>query len=158
MKIYKLLVTALIFSVLTLCATNTYAQYCKDANGNQIPSGIALTHDDEQGNHNVPTAAMSLPKYKGGSQALYRYIYKNMQYPQDLKSRNIAGQTQVKFTVNADSTISNVELFKTSGYDAMDNEAIRIVKSFPKWIPAKQDCQCIPMSTVVTIPFDPARK
>lgn len=158
MKNFKLLVTALAISALTLCATNTYAQHCKDTEGNPRPAGIALTHDDEQGNHEVPTAAMSLPKFKGGSQALYRYIYKNMQYPQDLKSQNIAGQTQVKFTVNADSTISNVELFKTSGYEAMDNEAIRIVKSFPKWIPAKQECQCVPMSTVVTIPFDPERK
>lgn len=158
MKNFRLLMTALMVSTLTFCASSIYAQNCKDENGNPKPTGVAFTHDDENGNHNVPTAALSLPKFKGGSQALYRYIYKNMQYPQDLKNQGISGEAQVKFTVNADSTISNVELFKSSGYEAMDNEAIRIVKSFPNWIPAKQDCECIPMSSVVTIPFDPTRK
>ena len=59
--------------------------------------------------------------------------------------------------VNTDGTISDVELFKSSGYKEFDDEAIRIVKSFPKWVPAKQDCQEIPFKTVVTIPFDAAK-
>ena len=41
-----------------------------------------------------------------------------------------------------------------SGGDFIDDEAIRLVKSFPNWVPAKQDCQAIPFKTVVTVPFD----
>lgn len=158
MKNFKCLVTLVLASAFVLCLSDSYAQNCKDENGNTKKGGIALTRADENGNHNTPTAALSYPKFKGGSQALYRYIYKNQQYPQKLKNQGISGQTQVQFKVNADSTITDVELFKTSGYKEFDDEAIRLVKSFPNWVPAKQDCQAIPMKTVVTVPFDATRK
>lgn len=158
MKTFKILLSAVLVAVLTFCVSTSYAQNCKDENGYPKKGGIALTRDNENGNHNTPTAAMSLPKFKGGSKALYRYIYKNQQYPQNLKNKGISGQAQVSMMVHADSTITDVELFKTSGYKEMDDEAIRLMKNSPKWVPAKQDCQCIDMRTVVTVPFDPTRK
>lgn len=158
MKNFKCLVSLVLVSAFIFCMSNSFAQNCKDENGNTKKGGIALTRADENGNHTVPSAALSYPKFKGGSQALYRYIYKNQQYPQNLKSRGISGQTQVQFMVNADSTITDVELFKTSGYKEFDDEAIRLVKTFPKWVPAKQNCEVIPFKTVVTIPFDPTKK
>ncbi|MCQ2271500.1 MAG: energy transducer TonB [Bacteroidales bacterium] len=158
MKKFQTLLSAIIILCLTICTSNIYAQNCKDEDGSTKKGGIALTRDDENGNHNTPTAAMTYPKFKGGSKALYRYIYKNQQYPQNLKSKGVSGQTQVQFMVNADSTISNVEVFKSSGYKEMDDEAVRLIKNSPKWVPAKQDCQCIPLKTVVTVPFDATRK
>ncbi len=158
MKTFKILLSAVLITVLTFGISTSYAQNCKDENGNTKKGGIALTRDDENGNHNTPTAAMSLPKFKGGSKGLYRYIYKNQQYPQNLKNKGVSGQAQVSMMVKADSTITDVQLFKTSGYKEMDDEAIRLMKNSPKWIPAKQDCQCIDMRTVVTVPFDPTRK
>lgn len=157
MKTFKILLSAVMIATLTFCTSNSFAQNCKDENGNTKKGGIALVRNDENGNHNTPTAALSMPKFKGGSKALYRYLYKNQQYPQNLKNQGISGQSQVQFTVNADSTISNVKLFKTSGYKEMDDEAIRLIQNSPKWVPAKQDCQCINMTTVVTVPFDPNR-
>ena len=158
MKNFKCLLSVVFALAFIFCMSNSFAQNCKDENGNVKKGGIALTRADENGNHNTPTAALSYPKFKGGSQALYRYIYKNQQYPQSLKNRGISGQTQVQFMVNADSTITDVELFKSSGYKEFDDEAIRLVKSFPKWVPAKQDCQPISLKTVVTIPFDANRE
>ena len=52
------------------------------------------------------------------------------------------------------ATKKAVELLRKAGYKEFDDEAIRLVKSFPHWVPAKQDCQDIPFKTVVTIPFD----
>ena len=160
MKNFKCLLSLVLAAALVFCASNSFAQSnnCRDENGNVKKGGIALTHDDENGNHNTPTAALSYPKFDGGNKAMYRYIYKNQQYPQSLKNRGISGQSQVQFMVNTDGTISDVELFKSSGYKEFDDEALRIVKSFPKWVPAKQDCQAIPLKTVVTIPFDASRK
>jgi TonB family protein len=158
MKTIKSLVSLVLATAFVFCMSNSFAQNCKDENGNTKKGGIALTRDDDNGNHTTPTAALSYPKYKGGSQALYRYIYKNQQYPQNLKNQGISGQTQVQFMVNADSTITDVEVFKTSGYKEFDDEAVRLVKSFPNWVPAKQDCQAIPMKTVVTVPFELNRK
>jgi TonB family protein len=158
MKTIKSLVSLVLATAFVFCMSNSFAQNCKDENGNTKKGGIALTRDDDNGNHTTPTAALSYPKFKGGSQALYRYIYKNQQYPQNLKNQGISGQTQVQFMVNADSTITDVEVFKTSGYKEFDDEAVRLVKSFPNWVPAKQDCQAIPMKTVVTVPFELNRK
>ena len=159
MKNLKRLLSLVLAVAFVFCTSTSFAQSnnCRDENGNVKKGGIALTRDDENGNHNTPTAALSYPKFDGGNKAMYRYIYKNMQYPKNLKSRGISGQSQVQFMVNADGTISDVELFKSSGYKEFDDEAIRIVKSFPKWVPAKQDCQEIPFKTVVTVPFDPEK-
>ena len=158
MKSSKCLLSLACVLAFVFCMSNSFAQNnCRDENGNVKKGGIALTRDDENGNHNTPTAALSYPKFKGGNKAMYRYIYKNQQYPQNLKNRGISGQTQVQFMVNPDSTITNVEVFKTSGYKEFDDEAVRIVKSFPHWVPAKQDCQDIPFKTVVTVPFDADR-
>lgn len=158
MKKFNLLLSLVLVAVFSICVSNSYAQSCTDEDGNPRPTGIALTHADDQGNHTAPTAAMSLPHFKGGNREMYHYIYQNLQYPKNLKSQNISGQSQVKFTVNADSTITNVEIFQSSGYKEMDDEAVRIVKSFPNWVPAKQDCQCVPMNTVVIVPFDATKK
>ena len=82
MKSSKCLLSLACVLAFVFCMSNSFAQNnCRDENGNVKKGGIALTRDDENGNHNTPTAALSYPKFKGGNKAMYRYIYKNQQYP-----------------------------------------------------------------------------
>ena len=113
-------------------------------------SGYAIVFADSNGQHEVPTAAMTLPTFKGGNKAMCRYINKTKKYPVNLKNQKISGTTTVQAKVLADSTLTDIEVVQSSGYQEFDDEALRVVKSFPKMIPCTQSCE--PMDMIVQIP------
>ncbi len=143
-----------LFSVFALmaCVTMGYAQ-CDQGNiygmrGQKV--GIAIVKADSNGQHVVPTAAMTLPTFKGGNRAMCRYINKTKKYPVNLKNQKISGTTTVQAKVLADSTLTDIQVVGSSGYDEFDQEALRVVKSFPKMIPSTQSCE--PQDMIVQIP------
>jgi TonB family protein len=139
-------------AVLMACFTMSYAQ-CDQGNiyGQRgQKTGFAIVFADSNGQHVTPTAAMSLPTFKGGNKAMCRYINKTKKYPVNLKNQKISGTTTVQAKVLKDSTLTDIEVISSSGYKEFDDEALRVVKSFPKMIPAAQSCE--PMDMVVQIP------
>ena len=67
-----------------------------------------------------------------------KFIQKNLQYPAMAREAGISGKCFLKFVVNENGDISNVEILKgVSGCPECDKEAIRVVKSMPKWKAAK---------------------
>lgn len=65
------------------------------------------------------------------------YIIKNLKYPEHAAENGIQGKVYVKFIVEPDGNVSNVEVIR--GIDPiLDQEAIRVVKESPKWIPGMQ--------------------
>ena len=81
-----------------------------------------------------------MPEFPGGAAAMMAYIQKNIHYPEIEKEANIQGKCFVKFVVETDGSISNVEVLKgVSGGAGCDKEAIRVVKSMPKWAPGKNN-------------------
>ena len=137
---------------LTVCFTMGYAQ-CDKGNVYGLKgqkSGIAIVKGDSTGQHVVPTAAMTLPTFKGGNKAMCRYINKTKVYPVTLKNQKISGTTTVQAKVLKDSTLTDIELVSSSGYQELDDEALRVVKSFPKMIPSTQSCE--PQDMIILIP------
>ena len=137
---------------LTACFTMSYAQCDKGNVYGQKgqKSGIAIVRADANGQHEVPTAAMTLPTFKGGNKAMCRYINKTKKYPVNLKNQKISGTTTVQAKVLKDSTLTDIEVISSSGYQEFDDEALRVVKSFPKMIPSTQSCE--PQDMVIQIP------
>lgn len=78
-----------------------------------------------------------MPYYPDGTEKLIRFIVSNIKYPADAKAKGIEGTVFVKFIVKKDGTISNVSLIRGIG-SSCDEEAIRVVKLMPKWIPGEQ--------------------
>ena len=115
--------------------------------------GIAIERSND-GQPEAPKSAWKFPAYKGGTVAMCKYLCKNMQYPASLKQKNINGVTTVGFIVNADGSISNVEVVKSSGYQEFDDEAVRLVKSFPQWKPAQKDCNDVEFKTQLDVEFN----
>ena len=83
-----------------------------------------------------------------------RYISKNLVYPANLKSQRISGTTTVQAKVKADSTLTDIEVVHSSGYKEFDDEALRIVKSFPKMCPSTQSCEAQDLISQFTINFN----
>ena len=79
-----------------------------------------------------------MPEYPGGSQAMFKYLAENIQYPAIAKENNIQGRVVCSFTVNKDGSLSNIEVVLSGGDASLDKEAIRVIKSMPKWKPGMQ--------------------
>lgn len=77
------------------------------------------------------------PAFPGGDSALYAYIRQNRIYPQSALKAGIEGVVVVEFVVERDGSLSNV-VVKRKVDPSLDEEAMRLIKSMPKWSPGKQ--------------------
>lgn len=77
-------------------------------------------------------------EFPGGTAAMMKYMRDNTVYPAMAREAGISGKAFLKFVVNENGDISNVEILKgVPGCPECDREAIRVVKSMPKWKAAK---------------------
>ncbi len=75
-------------------------------------------------------------KFKGGKKALVKYFKENLKYPKEALKKDIQGRVYVKFKISEYGKIKNVKIIR-SIYPTIDNEAKRLIKEMPDWIPAK---------------------
>ena len=100
----------------------------------------------------VGTVLETFPVFKGGEEAFMKYIEENLVYPEKAKEDSITGKVVVRFVVEADGSITNVEVIRSSN-KILDKEAVRVIKNMPKWIPGKQEKTPVRMVMVVPINF-----
>ena len=93
------------------------------------------------------------PEFPGGMQALMKYLRDNMNYPGVCKKNKIQGKTYVHFIVGSDGVIRDVEVQRSSGDVYLDKEALRVVKSMPKWNPGRQDGKAVAVEFTLPIVF-----
>ena len=79
-----------------------------------------------------------MPQFPGGQIAMMKYIMENMKYPEQAMKEGIQGRVAVRFIVEKDGSISDVKPI-LSVHPLLNKEAIRVVKSMPKWTPGKQN-------------------
>jgi protein TonB len=93
-----------------------------------------------------------MPEFPGGSLELLRYIGENLEYPAEASDNNIQGRVILKFAVNTDGSVDRVEVIK--GVDnSLDNEAIRVVKTLPRFKPGKQNGVAVPVWFTIPVVF-----
>lgn len=88
--------------------------------------------------NNVFTSVEEQPQFPGGEAGLASYISKNLHYPKIAQENGIQGRVVVKFVVTKTGSIGEVIVLKSVD-PSLDNEAIRLVKSLPKFIPGKNN-------------------
>ena len=94
-----------------------------------------------------------MPKFKGGDAKLMEFLMMNMKYPESAIKAKQQGRAIVGFVVRKDGTVSDVYIEKSTGYDVLDNEAMRVVKSMPAWEPGKQKGKPVNVKYFVPITF-----
>ena len=77
----------------------------------------------------------SLAEYPGGFEAMAAYIAKSVVYPEKAKAEGVEGKVFVQFFVDTDGSIAEATVLRGVGGEC-DAEALRVVKSMPKWQPA----------------------
>lgn len=93
-----------------------------------------------------------MPSFPGGEQKLMEYVGKNVKYPQIARESGIKGRVFVSFVVEPDGSVSNVKVLRGIG-GGCDEEAMRVVKSMPKWKPGKQRGKAVRVSYMLPVNF-----
>ena len=79
-----------------------------------------------------------MPSFPGGDEALRQFLTDNIIYPEEAINKGIEGRVVLQFVVETNGTISEINVVNSID-PLLDREAIRVVKSMPKWIPGMQD-------------------
>jgi protein TonB len=90
------------------------------------------------------------PQFPGGDAELYKFLHESIKYPEEAKELGIQGRVFVNFVVETDGSVSNVKVLRGIG-GGCDEEAIRVVKSMPRWTPGKQ--RGIPVRVSYNLPI-----
>ncbi len=93
-----------------------------------------------------------MPDFPGGEIELRNYIANNVNYPAEAQEKKIMGKVYVTFVVTKDGTIANAKIAR--GADpTLDQEALRVINSLPKWKPGKQRGTAVNVQYTVPINF-----
>lgn len=112
-----------------------------DANGEVLKAKEVIAepeppkHEEE---NKVFDIVEQLPMFPGGQTALMKYLSEHTKYPVVAQENGVQGRVTVQFVVEKDGSISDVHVLR--GVDpSLDKEAVRVVKSMPRWTPGKQN-------------------
>jgi len=93
-----------------------------------------------------------MPEFPKGDTALIKYLKNNLSYPDAAKKAGTKGKVYVRFVVEPNGSFSNIRVVKSLSPEC-DAEAIRLVKSMPRWIPGKLQGQNVAVWYTVPLSF-----
>lgn len=79
------------------------------------------------------------PTFPGGEEALAKYLSKNIRYPRVAQENGISGTVFVQFVVDSEGNIKDVKTVGAAKGGGLEEEAVRVVKTMPKWKAGKQN-------------------
>lgn len=93
-----------------------------------------------------------MPDYPGGDEARVKFLRDNIKYPSIARESGITGTVFLTFVIGRDGRISNIKVLRGIG-GGCDEEAVRVVKLMPTWIPGKQAGKAVPVQFNLPIKF-----
>jgi len=91
------------------------------------------------------------PEYPSGNEGLGKYLSENIKYPKKALKNGVSGKVFVQFVIDKTGKVTNVVAVR--GVEkSLDKEAVRVIKSMPKWKPGMKDGQ--PVKVKYTIPIN----
>ena len=90
-----------------------------------------------------------MAQYQEGNAALMKFISDNLIWPEILNGSCIEGRVIVKFVVTETGELTDIKVVR-SLEKHLDEEAVRVIKLMPKWIPAEINGRKI--SSYYTVP------
>ena len=109
------------------------------------------------GSTEVFTVVEQVPTFPGGQQAMFQFLGDNIHYPEAAVKKRKQGKVFVSFVVNTDGSLSDLQILKGIGYGC-DEEAVRVMKAMPKWIPGHQSGRPVAVKYNLPINFQLSEK
>lgn len=94
-----------------------------------------------------------MPEFPGGMGNLMIYLGENIKYPSKAKENQWEGRTICQFVVEKDGSISNAEIVKSSGYQLLDVEAMRVILNMPNWTAGIQNGDSVRVKFTIPVIF-----
>ena len=125
----------------------------EDQSENQVIENVAdfgEYGEENTGESEIFQVVEDMPSFPGGN--VSKWIAKNVKYPVLAMENGIQGKVFIQFVIERDGSITDVKVVR--GVDAsLDKEAVRVVKSMPKWIPGKQNGKAVRVKFTVPVMF-----
>ena len=93
-----------------------------------------------------------MPSFPGGDRKLMEYLAENTRYPKECEESCIHGRVIVTLVIEKDGSITNVKVVRSLD-PRLDEEAVRIVSSMPKWYPGKQNGVTVRVRYIIPVTF-----
>ena len=97
-------------------------------------------------------AVEQMPQFPGGDAELMKFLRDNIVYPAMAQENNVQGKVIVQFVVTKTGDIGEVKVVKSVDRD-LDNEAVRLVKKLPKFIPGRMYGQAVNVWYTLPVQF-----
>ena len=110
-----------------------------DLRDNQTQGGTSAPVEEEAKVYNV---VEQMPSFPGGEAALLKYVNTHIKYPAIAQEQEISGVVVLRFVVKEDGSVGEV-IVQKSLEKHCDEEAVRVVKSLPRFIPGKQQGKAV---------------
>ena len=110
-----------------------------DLRDNQTQGGTSAPVEEEAKVYNV---VEQMPSFPGGEAALLKYVTTHIKYPAIAQEQEISGVVVLRFVVKEDGSVGEV-IVQKSLEKHCDEEAVRVVKSLPRFIPGKQQGKAV---------------
>ena len=108
-----------------------------------------VTDESNPQSETIYKSVEQMPMFPGGEAGLLRYLQENIQYPPEAAKNNVQGRVILQFVVDKTGQVGEVKILRSVS-EELDAEAVRVVKTLPKFEPGRQDGQ--PVSVWYTLP------
>jgi len=92
------------------------------------------------------------PEFPGGNAARIEFIQQNIKYPEDAQRNKLEGKVNIQFVVSSVGQIIQAKVVKKLS-PSLDEEALRVINSFPRWIPGELNGKKVPVYRVMQVTF-----
>jgi len=116
------------------------------------PPPVVPVIADDPDEHTVFIVVEKMPSFPGGDVAMRKFISNNIKYPKIAEENGVEGRVVVSFVVGRTGEITDVEIMGDPDKH-LAAEAIRIVKSMPKWTPGEQRGKPVKVKYVLPVVF-----
>lgn len=92
------------------------------------------------------------PEFVGGMKKFYEYLGRSVKYPAEAQMHKVSGKVFLSFVVEKDGSLTDIKVDRKAGY-GFDEEAVRVLKESPNWIPGVQDGKIVRVKYNIPISF-----
>jgi protein TonB len=118
---------------------------------------LSAQTDSTKSIHKDSTAhafAEEMPVFNGTQDGFMEYLKNNIKYPPGARKDGKQGTVYVKFIVERNGSISDIQVVKSSGTEELDNEAIRVLNEMPpNWTPGKMNGKAVRVTLTQPVKF-----
>lgn len=120
--------------------------------GSEGQNGVIEISTQEEVYEKIFTKAEKMPEFPGGHEGWTKHLVRNLRYPVTAIDKHIEGVAKISFIVDEAGRMSDFSIVDNPG-EGLGEEALRVIKQGPDWVPAQQNGHKVKARVYQTITF-----